>query len=104
MYASQHMMGILVASTALLGLTVVVIGQIIQRNSTKTSARIDWKLPLSIIFGIVTVLSILAWFLTLSIIPNATWVMIMLLLTNAFFLIQIGLFAWEAFLFWGQYE
>jgi len=102
MYISQFMMGMLIASTTFMGLTGVVIGQIIHgrgANKHKSSKNvIIW----SIVVGLASILSVLSWFVFNYAFALLLPSMVIIFLANSCFVAQLLLFAFGAFKYWGE--
>lgn len=101
MYMGQFMMGILVASTAFVGLTGVVIGQMVQQRQTRRQARRRDLLAWSCVLGIIAILTVLSWFITLAVKPEVGYRWILAGLANTLFVVQLALFVFGAFTYWG---
>jgi hypothetical protein len=85
-----------------MGLTGVVIGQIIHgrgANKHKSSkSMITW----SIVVGVASILSVLTWFLFNYVYARFMPSMIILYLANCCFVAQLLLFTFGAFKYWGE--
>lgn len=101
-FQTQFMMGILIASTAFVGLTGVVIGQMMQQWLAGRHARKGGLLVWSIVLGIAAVLAVLSWFFTWGMKPELEYTWILLILANTLFVAQMLLFVIGTFIFWGS--
>ena len=100
MYIIQFMTGILICSTAFLGLTVVVIGQIMQRRDTNKHEGKRSLLTWSITIGIVAILSVLSWFLASEVNMYRSIIVFLIYLANTCFTVQLFLFVFGTRQIW----
>jgi uncharacterized membrane protein YobD (UPF0266 family) len=98
LYISNVMMAVIIASTALVGLTGVLIGQVMQPTFPKnTRLRFRSGFAASLFIGILAVLLALLWFLNAHICGECELIALLSVLA---LLGQIALFIRVAFEFW----
>ena len=99
-YMSQHIMGILIASTAFAGLSGVVMGQMTGKWPIRAKLRARSGILLSICLSVFCILSTLAWFWTAEIAPTSSSLLIIPWIANIFFIAQLISFWYGAINCW----